>query len=64
MKNKTQYIFISELPKEQQKDFIHWMNGQTAPVIREDNILTCAFRHDYDKFLRYWKEELVAPVSD
>ena len=60
------YVVIHELPKEQQEPFKLWLEGQTVPIVEDEgeNKLWCAFKYDYDKFLRSWKVGLVAPSID
>lgn len=49
------YVVIAELPQEQQEPFNKWLIGQTRPAIETegDNKYNCAYRWDYDKWLKW-----------
>jgi hypothetical protein len=44
------YIFIDELPIEEQKAFEIWIDGSTAPLIEGQEDRNTAYIHDYRRF--------------
>lgn len=44
------YIFIDELPQEEQKAFEIWIDGSTAPLIEGQEHRSTAYIHDYRRF--------------
>ena len=64
MKKNIDYILISELPEEQQLIFTHWLRGQTCPVVEGEKDSDCAYKHDYDLWLKYYLKNKTAPVYD
>lgn len=58
------YIFIDELPEEQQKPFRKWLYGQTCPLIEDQPKRSAAYIHDYKNWLHYHEKGEEAPVWD
>jgi hypothetical protein len=66
MEKNIDYVVIPELPQEHQQPFIEWLTGQTIPLIEGEgeNSMKCAYKWDYDKWLSYWSNGRIAPVTD
>ena len=45
------YLFIDELPKEQQEEFTKWIDGSTAPLIEAQEHRLTAYVSDYRRWI-------------
>jgi len=45
------FIFIDELPKEEQQPFVKWLFGQTVPIVEGQENRKAAFRADYNRWV-------------
>ena len=46
----TAYIFISDLPADERRDFQKWLIGQTRPFVLEIEPADTAFAADYERW--------------
>ena len=51
------YIFIDELPQEEQEGFEMWLFGSTAPLIEGQEHRSTGYLSDYDRFKR-WRNKI------
>jgi hypothetical protein len=51
MENKIDYLFIDELPIEEQEEFILFQFGSTAPLIEGQEHRLTAYTSDYRRWI-------------
>lgn len=52
------FIYIDELPEDEQKEFTLWLFGQTAPLIEGQEHRLTAYASDYKRWIfkiKQWK---------
>lgn len=64
--NGFDYVVIKDLPEIQANFFRPWLNGQTMPIIEEENEnkTDCAYFTDYERFLDDKKEQNLNLLKD
>jgi len=60
------YVIITQLPKEQQKEFEKWIVGQTCHTIEKEgeNMYNCAYYRDYSRWYDSWANGKRAEIYD
>ena len=54
------YLFIDELPQEEQETFALWLDGSTTPLIEGQEHRGTAYISDYRKWIfktQLWKQQ-------
>ena len=71
MKSKPQqseeieYVVVNKLPQNQRASFLRWLDGQTIPVVEQEEPELCAYYWDYERWYRHWSgESQIEPLWD